>query len=61
MNLLEQVQLHVIRQGELEDFYPTEGKGPAWIAAALKAGAHKSPQAKELLLKVIPDLAERGL
>lgn len=56
IEILAKSRLHVVQAGELEDFYPEEGKGSGWIGAALTDEAHKSDRAQELLAAVIPEL-----
>lgn len=49
-------RLHVLPVGELEDFYREEGKGAAWVGAALGAEAHKGARVQSLISAVIPEL-----
>lgn len=46
---LDSLGIVLVRVGELEGFAPTLGvaKGKAWLPAALQAGAHKLPEARE--------------
>ncbi|MFC8345230.1 AAA family ATPase [Streptomyces sp. NPDC057280] len=46
---LEEVGIVLVRVGELEKFAPALGvaKGPAWLNAALAAGAHREPPVRE--------------
>jgi hypothetical protein len=46
---LDTIGVVSVRVGELEGFAPNinVAKGPAWLPAALAAGAHKSPEAQK--------------
>ncbi len=58
--LLGAMGVVAVSVGELEGFAPTLGvaKGPAWLSAALEAGAHKESAAQRhvaALVKVLSD------
>ncbi|MFK0020795.1 ATP-dependent nuclease [Streptomyces sp. NPDC090798] len=48
LSKLDELGIVLVRVGELERFAPALGvaKGPAWLPAAIKAGAHKEPAAR---------------
>lgn len=56
ISILAAHRVHVLPVGELEDFHRDEGKGAAWVGAALDARAHVSDAARTLMLSVIPEL-----
>lgn len=49
-----------VRVGELERFAPLviESKGPAWLPAALAAGAHKSAEAQDHIRRILASARE---
>ncbi|MFE5511642.1 ATP-dependent endonuclease [Streptomyces sp. NPDC056529] len=55
---LEAIGIVLVRVGDLEKFAPTleVAKGPAWLSAALAAGAHKERDAREHVKRCIPKL-----
>lgn len=52
---LDSLGICCVREGELERLAPTLGisKGPAWLGAALKAGAHRSLAAGQHVIRVL--------
>lgn len=55
LDMLDELGIVAVRVGELEGFAPTleVKKGPAWVPAALAAGAHKSRAANEHLKRLL--------
>ncbi|MFI9173200.1 ATP-dependent nuclease [Streptomyces lincolnensis] len=58
---LEEVGIVLVRVGELEKFAPTLGvaKGPAWLNAALAAGAHREEAVREHVRRCLSVLSAR--
>lgn len=58
MKRLDELGIVLVRVGVLEKFAPTLGvaKGPAWLTAALAAGAHRGDRAREHIRRCLSPL-----
>lgn len=53
LSKLDHTGIVTVRLGELEKFHPGQSKGPDWLPSALSAGAHRSTDAQDQIIRII--------